>query len=285
MKTALLFACLLFSLAVSAQDTTIIKRRNETIIIIKNKNNPDSAVDKQRRSFDVGGGFQLNRLQAFSNFYGPFLCFRANERNGRLAGIVNLSYNIGSTFQALNYAWFFDYQKPKTLYLSDIRYNFLKVSAAMQVPFFNRTNKIGFSMSAVGGASYYNGMGSGQYLSYLDKPSGEYFGDKWHTGPSRKFSFNTNNLELVSFDIGLNFSYTLQRYQVFADASYLYYIPINHVYDDMDNQINGTLTAETDNNGMSIYNSPLNSICINIGLRYCLYTPWQKRPPGRLLMY
>ncbi|UPT65523.1 MAG: hypothetical protein M0D57_13340 [Sphingobacteriales bacterium JAD_PAG50586_3] len=55
MKTLLLFACLTVALTLQAQDTTIVKRRNETITIIRTKTPADTVNDKHR-AFDIGVG-------------------------------------------------------------------------------------------------------------------------------------------------------------------------------------------------------------------------------------
>ncbi|UPT65522.1 MAG: hypothetical protein M0D57_13335 [Sphingobacteriales bacterium JAD_PAG50586_3] len=229
---------------------------------------------------------QINQIDAMSGFCGPNFSFRANHKYGRFAGIFNLSYNFGNTFKAINYDWFFNYLAPKHVYVSTIRYNFLKVGAAMQVPIINRTNKKGFCLSAIIGASYYNGLGSGEYINYLDRNPGKYFGSQWHTGNSRNFSFSDHNLEMISIEAGLDFSYTFSRYQLFSNFSLLNCWSINDVYDEYSwYQTNGTYTSKTESSNKSTYDTPRYSFCLNIGLRYCLYNPWQTTPPDRVLRY
>jgi len=166
---------------------------------------------------------------------------------------------------------------PKSGYHSDIRYNFFKASVAMQVPFFNRTNKKGFGLSMLMGLSYYNGFGSGEYKSFADKPNAPPVDTNFvqQIRPSHKFSFKSNNLALLSFDIGFSATYIFKRYQFFVDGYYMSVWTFNNSYDK------GTLHSKSDTDNNFFGTSPRYSFCINFGIRYCLYQPWQVKPPKR----
>jgi hypothetical protein len=152
-----------------------------------------------------------------------------------------------------------------------VRYNFLKLSAAVMVPFFNRTNKKGFSLAGIAGISYCNGLGSGQYTSFLDKPNPPTIdnGIKYLARPSQNFDFDNYNLQVFSMDLGLSFNYTLNRYQLFADLSTLIY-----------QSYFSTFISNSEDPDVNLYNSSF-SFNLNLGIRYCIYYPWQVKPPKK----
>lgn len=259
------------TLALQAQDTT--------------KNITDTTATKKwellnkKRTLDIGGGIQYSDIMRMSNFYmGPSISCKVNSKYGRIAGLFNLSYQFGRKYYVFNDAVYYSGYKntyPPTAFYSDAQYNFAKVSAAMMVPFFNRTNKKGFAISGIFGLSYYNGLGSGKYVSFLDKPNPPVINpnDMGYIYSSTKFSFGNYNLSLISVDIMLSANYTFKRYQLFADGGL---IAVAHLQK----------TKRTDSESMAAFfggmgrkDSP--SYNINIGLRYCLYQPWQTKPPKR----
>lgn len=137
----------------------------------------------------------------------------------------------------------------------------------MQIPFFNRTNKKGFSVSGLLGLSYCNGLGSGQIESGFDKPGApsydsivNYYGVN-RPIYSQKFSRDNYNLLLLSLDIGLSLSYTFKRYQVFADGSYLG-VGIGY---GLDKNYGNPAVAP------NLYKNSRLNLAFNLGVRYLLY--------------
>lgn len=278
MKLSILAAFLLIAFIANAQDTTKVAKDT-----VENKNSTHGRFKKditeRQKRFEVGGGVQVNAIEAMSTFVGPSFSFKANSRYGRLAGIFNMSYNFGNTFNALHTSYY-NYSNqgnPKEKYLSDIRYNFLKVSAAMVVPFFNRSNKKGFGISGVMGISYYNGLGSGEYFSFMDKPNPPTL-TAWelqYVRPTYKFTYKNNNLLMAGFDIGLSFTYTYQMLQFFADIFYMRTAILNR------NGETGTINSKSDTGDNYLGFASSYSYSMHFGVRYCLYQPWQAKPPKR----
>jgi hypothetical protein len=253
-------------LATAASDTTSLR---------KNGWKSDATINTR---FDIGLGAQLNSFGYMGTSAGPLLSIRANSKYGRIAGYLNLSYNLNNNY---------DYYHPEygnyaiatnEYFISHIRYNFLKISLGMQVPLFNRTNKKGFSMSWIFGMSYCNGLGSGEYKSGFDKPGApptESLIDYGFYPPYHSYKFNatTNNMQYLNVDFGFNFSHTFKesRFQVYTDAIIILtgYGAAGH-----------TFHKNTDNPARAQNINPY-SFCINAGIRYCLYNPWQTKPPKR----
>lgn len=264
MKIRLLIALLLTSLSLAAQTDSIAYMRKDSIRQAK--------VAARQKRFDIGGGVQVNSFSKLGASSGLLFSFKANAKNGRIAGLFNMSYNLNNNFNALSEANYYDtLNYPESKFYSNVRYNFLKVSAAMQVPFFNRTNKKGFSLAGILGLSYYNGLGSGEYVSFLDQENPPILSTPNATNirPSQKFDFNNYNLQMASIDIGLSFNYTYQRYQLFADGHALV-LGIDK----------STFLRSGDANPLISYpNDGKLSYTINFGLRYCLYNPWDAKPP------
>jgi len=262
MKTTLLAALLLFTVLLHAQDTI------KTISDTTNKRHWRSDVSWKTR-FDIGLGAQLNSFAYLSTSAGPMMTIRANSKYGRIAGMLNVSYNFNNSY---------DYYEPVYWdigeYKSHVRYNFLKISLAMQVPFFNRTNKKGFSMSALIGVSYLNGLGSGEFKSVFDENPVPY--PPMGSVATQKFSTKNYNLAGFSVDMGFTFAYTFpfSHYQVFADAVYFPVVNFSSGNTDtIDKNYNNPASA----NNINRYQD----YCINIGVRFCLYQPWQAKPPKR----
>lgn len=276
MKIRLLIAGLLITLSLAAQDEpidttgTFAHARMDSLRRVK--------VMARQKRFDVGGGVQVNSFNGLGTSAGLLFSFKANAKNGKIAGLFNLSYNLNNHFGAISPVY--DYNNyyntyPRSKFESNVRYNFLKVGAAMQIPFFNRTNKKGFSLAAIVGLSYYNGMGSGQYTSFLDKPNAPSIdtsvSNHIYIRPSQKFGFDNHNLSMFSVDLGLSLNYTFDRYQVFADFSTLFY-----------GVLGNTFTKSSDVPWMQWfggYSGSNYSYNLNLGVRYCIYYPWQTTPP------
>lgn len=228
---------------------------------------------------DIGGGIQYSNITHMGSIYmGPSFSCKVNARYGRIGGLFSLSYQFGNSFNIRNEIYYqYTNTYPASAFYSDARYNFAKVSAAMMVPFFNRTNKKGFALSGIFGLSYYNGLGSGRYISFLDKvnpPTIDPY-DTIFVRPSTKFNFKNHNLRMFSIDIMLSATYTFKRFQVFVDGGFIGVVPLQ-----------GTL--RTDSESMTAFFGGYNgnrtiSFNINTGLRYCLYYPWQVKPPKRVI--
>lgn len=271
MKTPLLLLCLLITTIAFAQepeDTTgqFAHARRDSLRLAR--------AMARKKHIDIGGGVQVNGFNRLGNSTGLLFSLKANSQTGRVAGLFSMSYNLNNNFSTLspvydlnNYSDSF----PSSKFESDVRYNFLKVSAAVQVPLFNRTNKKGFSMAGIAGLSYCNGMGSGQYTSFLDKPNPPTIdnGIMYMVRPSQDFDFDNYNLQILTMDLGLSFNYTMDRYQLFADFSSMIY----QSYFD-------TFLSNGEQPDMNLYTSRF-SFNLNIGLRYCLYYPWQAKPPKK----
>lgn len=243
MKHLLLFAFILISCGFYAQADTIKK--------------PRKPLEFRQKRFELGGALNVFSLAEVSYFVGPMVSFKANAKNGRIAGILNLSYNFGNSFNIVNVNY---YQYPnldQSVFYSTARYNALKLSLAMQVPFINRSNKKGFGLSGILGASYLNGLGSGKYISFADKPNSPAV--PGYVRPSSKFTLNDrNNLVGFSIDLGLNLSYTIKRMQLFADVLY--------------NTVGiSSLDSTSDSFGQFIGRSPRYPLTYSLGARYCFY--------------
>lgn len=268
MKIPLLLLTIFISTALSAQIDSIAFMRKDSIRQAK--------VTARQKRFDIGGGIQVNGFNRLGTSTGLLFSLKANSQTGRIAGLFNLSYNLNNHFNALSFAYNYDNQGyPKSKFYSNVRYNFLKLSAAMQIPFFNRTNKKGFSLAAIVGLSYYNGLGSGEYVSFLDRDNPATIDSTLldDIRPSQKFNFNNHNLQMVSLDLGLSFNYTYERYQLFADVSLLAVGSFGSTFDRNDDIPWSGWFGGSYPNYVS-YN-------LNLGLRYCLYNPWQTKPPKR----
>lgn len=268
MKIRLLIALLLTSLSLAAQTDSIAYMRKDSIRQAK--------VAARQKRFDIGGGVQVNALRQMGVSSGLLFSFKANAKNGRIAGVFNASYNLNNNFDIRHFVYS-DYPTyPESKFYSTARYNFLKLSAAMQIPFFNRTNKKGFSLAGTLGVGYSNGLGSGEYVSFLDKENPPVINstNQSYIRPSQKFDLNNYNFKYINLDLGISANYTYQRYQLFIDGS------INLI-NDVSGELNTSLTAESDSFTDFKEDSPELSYTINFGLRYCLYNPWDAKPPKR----
>ncbi|UPT65525.1 MAG: hypothetical protein M0D57_13350 [Sphingobacteriales bacterium JAD_PAG50586_3] len=93
----------------------------------------------------------MNGLRDMGVSSGLLFSLKANSQRGRIAGVLNLSYNLNNNFN-IRHEMHYKYQNfPESKFYSTARYNFLKINASMLVPFFNRTNKKGFSLSRYAG--------------------------------------------------------------------------------------------------------------------------------------
>lgn len=274
MKKLLLLLLFIPALLNAQEDTTgLATAATDTTISPQQK-----PIESRQKRFDIGGGVQVNSFGYMGTSAGPMFTARANSKYGRIAGVLNVSYNLNNKYEYYFPYWSNNY--PDFL-ISDIRYNFIKVSLAMQVPFFNRTNKKGFSMSGILGISYCNGLGSGEIKSGFDKPSAPsadsletYYG-VGNPIYSQDFTMEKYNMEAVSIDIGFSFAYTppYSHCQIFADALILPTVNINNKYE-------GTIDKNYWNDARASNINPY-SFCINIGLRYLPYNAWQTKPPKR----
>lgn len=279
MKKLLLLLLFIPVLLNAQEDTTgLATAATDTIPLRKNSWKSDATINTR---FDIGLGAQLNSFGYMGTSAGPLLSIRANSKYGRIAGYLNLSYNLNNNY---------DYYHPEygnfaiatnEYYISHIRYNFLKISFGMQVPLFNRTNKKGFSISWLFGMSYCNGLGSGEYKVGLDKPGAPDSLKDWYfyiPNQSQKFSINNYNMQAVSVDLGLSFTYTFpySHYQIFADGNFLY------IGDLSSGGIGGETFDKNYNNPARAQNiKPAQNFCINVGLRYLPYNARQTKPPKR----
>lgn len=259
MKLPLLAALLLFNVLLHAQDTIT---------------HPKKTIEQRQKRFDIGGGVQVTRLGYMEIGAGPLFSIKANSRYGRIAGLLNIAYNFQKPYNYYE-PW---YWGPDGKYTSHVKYNYVKISLAMYIPLVNRSNKKGFGLSALLGLSYYNGLGSGKFKSFSDElsPSAKDTLDNIYQIdyiPTQKFNFKNYNMEGVGFDIGLSFSYTFKKYQIFADALF------NRV-GYIGNGNNGTIDKNY-NNPAHAKNINLYDYSFNVGMRYCLYQPWQAKPPKR----
>jgi hypothetical protein len=270
MKIPLLLLTIFISTALSAQTDSIAFMRKDSIRQAK--------VTARQKRFDIGGGIQVNGFNRLGTSTGLLFSLKANSQTGRIAGLFNLSYNLNNNFKAISPAYNYDNQGyPKSKFESNVRYNFLKLSAAMQIPFFNRTNKKGFSLAAIVGLSYYNGLGSGEYVSFLDRDNPPVVDtvvfNYTYIRPSQNFDFDNHNLNMFSIDLGLSLNYTFKQYQLFADFSTIFY-----------GTLGDTFTRSSDVPYVQYFGGLPGSkfsFNINAGLRYCLYNPWQTKPPKR----
>lgn len=275
MKTPLLLLCLLITTIAFAQepeDTTgqFAHARRDSLRLAK--------AMARKKHIDIGGGVQVNSFNGLGSSTGLLFSLKANSQTGRIAGLFNMSYNLNNHFGAISPVYDYNYYSqtyPRSKFESNVRYNFLKLSLAAQIPFFNRTNEKGFSLAAIVGASYYNGLGSGEYISFLDKANPPAIDSSllYIVRPSQEFDFDNHNLNMFSVDVGLSFNYTFDRYQLFADFSTLFY-----------GQFGDTFTRSSDVPWMQWFGGASGSIFsynLNIGVRYCMYYPWQTKPTKR----
>ncbi len=267
MKTRLLIALLLSSLSLTAQTDSIAYMRIDSIRQAK--------VAARQKRFDIGGGVQVNGVRDMGVSSGLLFSLKANSQNGRIAGVLNLSYNLNNNFN-IRHEMHYKYPNfPESKFYSTARYNFLKVNASMLVPFFNRTNKKGFSLAGMLGLSYCNGLGSGEYVSFMDKANPPIIdsADLANVRPSQKFSMDNKNFAYLGLELGLSASYTYEHYQFFVDGMVNMFNDVSDVFNQ-----SLTVTSDTDAGGVK---SPVTSFTVNAGLRYCLYNPWQVKPPKR----
>lgn len=264
MKQFLLFALLLLTASAFAQHDTIEP--------------PRKPIEQRQKRFEVGGGVQVNALSDACYFTGPMFSFKANSKYGRIAGAINVSYGFGYTFHSIFNSWDMYPNYPKTAFYNDIRYNMMKVNASMIVPFFNRTNKRGFGVSYLLSLSYYNSLGSGTYTSFLDKSNPPVLqpGDYEYVRPSHKFSMQNRNSTFFAVETGLSFSYTHHYMQFFIDAATIVGLEAT-----TEMAGNGYVDSNSDSSTNFKGNSPQYSLMLNVGMRYCLYQPWQVKPPKR----
>jgi hypothetical protein len=267
MKIRLLLLCLLFTATAFAQTDSIAHAKKDSLRLAK--------AMARKKHIDIGGGVQVNSFNGLGSSTGLLFSLKANSQTGRIAGLFNMSYNLNNHFGAISPVYSYNnYNQtfPRSKFESNVRYNLLKLSLAAQIPFFNRTNKKGFSLAAIVGASYYNGMGSGEYISFLDKSNPPTIDSSllYMVRPSQEFDFDNNNLNMFSVDLGLSFNYTFERYQLFADFSTIFYSPRGDTFTR-----NSDVPWMAWFGGLSGSNFSYN---LNIGLRYCLYYPWQAKP-------
>jgi hypothetical protein len=268
MKIRLLLLCLLFTATAFAQTDSIAHAKKDSLRLAK--------AMVRKKHIDIGGGVQVNSFNGLGSSTGLLFSLKANSQTGRIAGLFNLSYNLNNHFGAVSPVYDYDTQDyPQSKFESNVRYNILKLNAAMIIPFFNRTNEKGFSLAAIVGASYYNGLGSGEYVSFLDKANPPTIDSSllYMVRPSQEFDFDNHNLNMFSVDLGLSFNYTFERYQLFADFSTIFY-----------GVLGDTFTRNSDRPYLAYFGGTSGSVFsynLNIGLRYCLYYPWQTKPPKR----
>ncbi|UPT65524.1 MAG: hypothetical protein M0D57_13345 [Sphingobacteriales bacterium JAD_PAG50586_3] len=126
------------------------------------------------------------------------------------------------------------------------------------------------------GLSYCNGLGSGEYVSFMDKANPPVIdtADLAFVRPSQKFSIDNRNFAYLGVELGLSASYTYERYQFFVDG-------MVNMFNDVSGEFNQSLTVTSDAYGAGGTKSPRVSFTINAGVRYCLYNPWQAKPPKR----
>lgn len=267
MKIRLLLLCLLFTATAFAQTDSIAHAKKDSLRLAK--------AMARKKHIDIGGGVQVNSFGSLGNSTGLLFSLKANSQTGRVAGLFSMSYNLNNNFGELSPVYHLNNYSdsfPQSKFESDVRYNFLKLSAAVQVPFLNRTNKKGFSMAGIAGLSYCNGLGSGQYTSFLDKQNPPTIdnGIMYLVRPSQDFGFDNYNLEIFTMDLGLSFNYTMDRYQLFADFSSMLY-----------QSYSSTFVRNTDDDPNTPPSTSGFSFNLNLGIRYCLYYPWQAKPPKK----